>query len=244
MRRLLMLAVAVVCAGLAVASFASPPRAGAQEDQVAQGRGLFLEGCSACHGDDARGVPGKGPSLIGVGALSANFYVETGRMPLDQPKDEPVRSPPAYSRAAREAIIAYVASLGGPGVPRVDVSRGNVAEGKRTFTEHCAGCHQAVARGGVLPPEGVAPPLQEASATQVVQAIRIGPFTMPRFSSADISSREAESLAKFVVSTRDPDNRGGWGIGNIGPVTEGMVAWLLAGTALVIILRLLGTRET
>jgi len=46
-----------------------------------------------------------------------------------------------------------------------------------------------------------------------------------------------------VLSTRHPPDRGGWGIGNIGPIPEGMVAWLLAGAALLIIARLLGERR-
>jgi ubiquinol-cytochrome c reductase cytochrome c subunit len=46
-----------------------------------------------------------------------------------------------------------------------------------------------------------------------------------------------------VLSTHHLDNAGGWGIGNIGPVPEGLVAWLLAGTALLIVVRLLGERN-
>jgi hypothetical protein len=30
------------------------------------------------------------------------------------------------------------------------------------------------------------------------------------------------------LSTNHPDNRGGWGIGNIGPIPEGLVTWLIA----------------
>jgi ubiquinol-cytochrome c reductase cytochrome c subunit len=45
-----------------------------------------------------------------------------------------------------------------------------------------------------------------------------------------------------VLYTRAPDDAGGWGIGHIGPVPEGMVAWLMAGAALVLVCRLIGER--
>jgi ubiquinol-cytochrome c reductase cytochrome c subunit len=43
-----------------------------------------------------------------------------------------------------------------------------------------------------------------------------------------------------VQSIRHPDNRGGWGIGNLGPVPEGMVTWFLAMAALLAVARLIG----
>ena len=50
------------------------------------------------------------------------------------------------------------------------------------------------------------------------------------------------SLARYIRSTQHPDDLGGWGIGRIGPIPEGMVAWLLAAAALLLIARLLGER--
>jgi ubiquinol-cytochrome c reductase cytochrome c subunit len=49
-----------------------------------------------------------------------------------------------------------------------------------------------------------------------------------------------DSIARYVQTTQHPDDAGGWGIGHIGPVPEGMVAWLLAGAALLIVARLIG----
>ena len=50
-----------------------------------RGRDLFVQGCSSCHGFDARGVAGVGPDLHWVGEEAADFYLRTGRMPLDEP---------------------------------------------------------------------------------------------------------------------------------------------------------------
>jgi ubiquinol-cytochrome c reductase cytochrome c subunit len=245
MRRWAAALVAFTCAVLALVTWAAP-RGRAQGDQgplVRAGRADYLEACSTCHGDDARGIRGKGPALVGAGAAAADFYLSTGRMPLAHPSDEPMRAPPAYGPAPRRALVAYLASLGGPPVPRVDAAAGSLSEGKRLFTSHCSGCHQVVAEGGIVAPDGVAPPLQEADARQIVEAMRVGPYTMPPFSDREITDAQANSLARFVLSTRDPVDRGGWGIGHLGPVPEGMVAWLLAGAALLVVLRLLGKRS-
>lgn len=219
----------------------SPP---ADPGLVSRGRRLFSEACSACHGTDLRGRPDRGPSLRGVGARAADFYLATGRMPLEQPNEEPVRTHPAFPAGERAALIAYIASFGGAGIPAVDVANGDLAQGRKLFTENCAGCHQLVARGGVVPPAGVAPALQQATPTQIAEAVRIGPYTMPAFSPRQLDAHQLTSIARYVRWTRHPDNRGGWGIGNIGPVPEGMVAWLIGGAAALLVARLLGERTT
>jgi ubiquinol-cytochrome c reductase cytochrome c subunit len=190
---------------------------------------------------DARGVAGKGPSLVGAGAAAADFYLETGRMPLSHPDVEPQRAPPAYSAAERRALVAYVGSLGGPPIPTVNAAAGSLRDGFTAFREHCAGCHAITARGGVAPP-GTAPALQQATAVQIAEAVRVGPYLMPRFDERQIDAHQMDSIAAYVLSMRHPDNRGGWGIGNIGPIPEGLVAWLLAGTALLLVARLIGER--
>jgi ubiquinol-cytochrome c reductase cytochrome c subunit len=208
---------------------------------VGKGRDLFIDGCSSCHGLDARGTAGQGPSLLEAGGAAADFYLSTGRMPLDNPEDEPLRTKPAYRQADLKALVSYIGSLGGPPIPRADPGRGKLNEGFREFSSSCAGCHQTVARGGITP-GAVAPPLQDATPTQIAEAVRIGPYLMPRFSKRQISDVELDSIVRYVLSTRDPDDRGGWGIGHLGPIPEGMVAWLLAGLALLAVARLIGER--
>lgn len=206
------------------------------------GRALFDEACATCHGDDARGIPGTAPSLHGAGRQAADFYLSTGRMPLADPADEPVRTRPAYTDAERRALVDYVGSLGGPDIPQVTPENGSLSEGQELFTSHCAGCHQIEGQGGVVP-GGVAPDLQDATAVQIAEAVRVGPYLMPAFTERQISRHELDSITRYVLSTRHPPDRGGWGIGNIGPIPEGMVAWLLAGAALLVVARLLGERR-
>jgi ubiquinol-cytochrome c reductase cytochrome c subunit len=205
------------------------------------GRRLFVQGCSSCHGFEGEGVKGSGPSLIGAGEGAADFYLRTGRMPLSAPDEEPVRGPSPYTDAQIRALTKYVGSFGGPPIPEVHPEDGDLAEGQKLFTEHCAGCHQIVGRGGMLP-GAVIPDLGAANATDVAEAVRIGPYVMPSFDHLDQS--EVDDLARYVEYTHDPEDKGGWGIGHIGPIPEGMVAWLLAGVALLFTIRLIGERTT
>ena len=241
MRRsaLLVLAVAAATASLLLFT-AAGSSSSAASDQVARGHLLFQEGCAVCHGPSAQGITGRGPSLIGAGAAAADFYLSTGRMPLASPSDMPLRNRPAYKRPDIDALVAFVGSLGGPAIPHVDPASGNLAQGLELFTSHCAGCHQVVAQGGIVT-GSVAPNLGQATPTQIAEAVRVGPNLMPPFSRYAIPDDQLASVIRYVLQTRDPKNAGGWSIGLIGPIPEGLVAWLLAGVALLAIARLIGS---
>jgi len=208
---------------------------------VERGRDLYVQGCSDCHGFDAHGVEGVAPDLHGAGALAADFYLRTGRMPLADPDEQPMRTDPIYDEEELAALVAYVGSLGGPPVPGIDTAGADLARGRLLFTENCAGCHQVVGQGGILP-GAVAPDLQVSSALDVAEATHIGPYVMPKFD--QLGDDEVADIAAYVTSTQDLEDRGGWGIGHIGPIPEGMVAWLLAGAAVLITIRLIGERTT
>ena len=235
---------------LALAALVIVPAARAQTGDVTRGRHLYGPYCIACHGANGMGVIGsrsegqkrEGPPLAGVGALAADFYLRTGYMPLHEVGKEPRRSRVLFSEDEIRALVAYVASLGhGPPVPKPRPERGSISEGLKLFTDHCAGCHQIVAQGGFLT-GGVAPPLDRATPTQVAEAIRIGPYLMPRFSPRQITPAQVNSIVRYVEYAKNPDDRGGWAIGHIGPVPEGLVTWFLAATALVGICLVLGKR--
>jgi ubiquinol-cytochrome c reductase cytochrome c subunit len=247
-----MVAAAVVCAALALVDFATRWNASAtplgkpppvSSSLVAQGHSLFESSCAACHGLAAGGVRGRAPSLRGVGALAADFYLETGRMPLPSSRAQPLRSTPAFPPRKIAALIAYVASFGGPPVPFVHPREGSLAEGQRLFGIDCAGCHTIQGQGGIVT-GAIVPSLNEATPTQIGEAVRIGPYVMPRFGEGELSTAQLNSLARYIQSIQHPDNLGGWGIGRIGPIPEGMVAWLLAAAALLLIARLLGERTS
>lgn len=217
------------------------PQLGAAES----GAGLYLQGCVSCHGLNAAGVPPGsdhfGPPLQSVGAQAADFYLRTGYMPVEKANGEPVRKSSPYSDAEIRSLVGYVASFGGPPIPQPHTERGNLSEGMRLFTENCAACHQVAAQGGLVV-GGTAPQLDSATATQVAEAVRIGPYLMPRFTKKQLDDRQVDSIVRYVQFARAPDDRGGWGIGHLGPIPEGLVAWLLAGGALVGVALVIGGR--
>ncbi|HET6830787.1 MAG TPA: c-type cytochrome [Solirubrobacterales bacterium] len=250
----LLLAAVLLVAG----SSEAPAGAQVSADDRESGAALYASGCQSCHGVSGEGVSGVGPR-IGSGATqgagpplldvtpgTVHFYLSTGYMPLDDPRDVPKRSAPAYDPEEIEALVAYVASLGADRqpaekLPTVDPESGSLSEGQEIFTESCAGCHQVVAEGGVIG-EGVAPELRAATDQQIAEAVRAGPYLMPRFSEHQIDDDELDSLVAYVNYTQDPRDEGGWGIGHIGPIPEGLAAWLVAAIALVGVARLIGRR--
>jgi ubiquinol-cytochrome c reductase cytochrome c subunit len=241
---------------LAVKAPAAPPAGppivptGGERDAATLelGQELFAANCVRCHGIGGRGIvrgadPAlRGPSLRGVGALAADFYLHTGYMPLADAGDQPVRARPRFVEREIRGIVQYVASLGrGPAVPTPRPGAGSVAEGRELFTDHCAGCHQAVAEGGVMP-GAKAPPLNRATPRQIAEAVRIGPYVMPKFSQKDLSDAQLNAIVAYVQYAKDPRDEGGWGINHLGPFPEGMIAWLLAIPALLLICRAIGKR--
>jgi ubiquinol-cytochrome c reductase cytochrome c subunit len=238
----------LMIATLGVLMFAGQAGAGPSSADAASaagaglGRALFLRDCSSCHGFHARGIHGTAPSLVGVGALAADFELSTGRMPLPAPGVEPVRGTPAFDTREQRALVAYIGSLGGPGVPHVSTRGSSISAGRTAFQQSCAGCHTITAAGGVIPGASV-PGLQQATAVQVAEAVRLGPYLMPRFGTSQISPRKLDAITAYVVSTQNPDDAGGWGIGHLGPVPEGMVAWLIGLASLLVVARLAGERE-
>jgi quinol---cytochrome-c reductase cytochrome c subunit len=227
--------------GPAVAPAAGSASAGSG---AGTGKALFGESCSSCHGDDGAGISGRGPSLKNSGAWQADFYLRTGRMPLDDPHDQPRRTEPGFDKSEIRALSAYVASLGRPSpAPRVDPAAGSLSDGMHLFTLHCSGCHQVVAEGGAVTGARV-PDLHSASAEDIAQAVRIGPYVMPAFNERQIDQRDLDSITRYVLSTRDPDDAGGWSLGHLGPIPEGIVTWFVGMALIVVATRIIGERTT
>jgi ubiquinol-cytochrome c reductase cytochrome c subunit len=260
-RRIALVALGVVAVLLAVLLMAPNGARGGTGGTVSidgplvhRGAALYAASCSQCHGVNGAGrsapgvesgvgdVAGVGPSLRGVGALAVDFYLRTGYMPLRNPYDQPRRSRVLFSEHDLRALVAYVASLGqGPAIPHPRPALGSVSAGFSLFVQNCAGCHQISAAGGYVP-DSVAPPLAADSARQIAEAVRIGPNLMPRFSRSLLSDGQLNSVIAYVRYTDAPYDRGGWSLGHIGPVPEGLVAWFIAAVVLVGVTLTVGRR--
>ena len=191
------------------------------------------------------GLLAAGPARAASGTpkdpLAADFYLRTGYMPLRHIGLQPRRQPIFLRDHQIKALVAYIATFGGPPIPTPRPELGSLSQGQALFTEHCAGCHQVVAQGGYV--TGAVPPeLVQATPRQVAQAVRIGPYVMPKFSQRSISDRQLDSIVRYVEFTKKPTRPGGWGLGFIGPVPEGLVTWFLAIPALICLCLLLGRR--
>lgn len=226
----------VAAAALMGLSRTAPAEAAApRQDPVADGKALYDIGCVSCHGVGGVGSS-EGPTLVGVGAASADFYLTTGRMPLAVTGQQPPRKRPAFTRSQIDALVAYVASLGGgPAVPNVATADADLAHGGVLYRANCASCHNAAGIGGALSYGRHAPALSSATATQVVEAMRVGPGQMPVFDELTLTRTDANDIARYVEYLRDPDDRGGLSLGRSGPVGEGFVALLFGLGGLIVI---------
>lgn len=236
----------VVAVALAPASAGPAARAARtiEKGEVELGRRLFETGCASCHGVEARGTP-RGPNLRGVGAAAVDFWVSTGRMPLERNTEIAVRKPPSYDRTQVKALVAYVTSLddSGPAIPEIDPAAADIVEGGELYRGNCAACHGAVGIGGALARTRHAPRLAPATALQIAEAIRIGPGAMPSFGPETFDDEQVSAIVKYVRELDSPEDPGGIGLGHAGPIAEGFVGWLVGLGVLLVAAWWIGERE-
>jgi ubiquinol-cytochrome c reductase cytochrome c subunit len=236
------LLVAIIAGGGLLQVGSGGGMATAVQSAQAGGRGqeLYQQSCASCHGQQGEGTE-RGPTLVGVGAASTDYYLSTGRMPITEEERSPSRGEPAFGQADIDALVAYVASLGGgPPIPAVDPTAGRLPEGERLYQENCAACHSATGTGGALTSGQVAPSLAPSTPVQVAEAIRVGPGAMPKFDPKALDDRQVDSIAGYVGQLQRGGDPGGHGLGRVGPVTEGLVAWVIGLGLLVLVVRRLG----
>ena len=220
-------------------------------EQVAKGRQLFLVGCAFCHGQNGEGISTRngnqiGPSLVGVGAAAVDFQVGTGRMPMAQPGQQAPRKTPTYTDAEIASLAAYVASLGpGPAIPNAsEYSLDNMTDEERQqaivqggliFRTNCSACHGFEGSGGAMPNGGAAPKIRGVEPKYIVEAMLTGPQAMDNFSNGNLSVEEKRDIIAYLQSLQDNPDYGGFGMGGIGPVSEGMFAWIVGIGSLVVV---------
>ena len=223
-------------------SFYLPP-----SSYIAPGHILFEQNCSTCHGTDATGSA-IAPDLQGVGAGTVDFWLSTGRMPLANASEAAVEKPPRFTNTQILQIVAFVNSLHPPGmgniaIPRVDLSNTNLTEGNDLFVLNCAACHTITGSGDAIAENNYAPSLHNATATQVVEAMRTGPGNMPRFGPGTLTDQQVADIVAYVTGPiQKPANHGGLGLGGVGPVAEGFIALLVGVGGLMLVAYWLGDR--
>ena len=239
--------VAALLASGGVYSMLAPASASKTSDDaatIAKGKALFEVGCASCHGKNAEGIVTAkgdqyGPSLVGVGAAAVDFQVGTGRMPMAQPGAQAARKKPVYNDQQIEALGAYIASLGpGPSVPDVtqqDVDDADLVEGGSFFRTNCTACHNFAGSGGALPGGKYAPNLRGVSPKHIYEAMLTGPQQMPVFSDGVLTPQDKLDIIAYLKKNEDTPSYGGVTLGSIGPVSEGLFAWLVGIGSLVLV---------
>ena len=196
---------------------------------LAAGQELFVKTCATCHGMNAQGTS-LAPSLVGVGAAAVDFQMSTGRMPGKDIGPEMDRKPVTFTPAQIHAIADYVASLGGgptiPSAAQVSTAGANTALGQSLFITDCAQCHNFDGAGGALTYGKFAPALTESTPTQIYEAMLTGPEAMPVFSDTTITPAQKRDIIDYITRLRAEPNPGGFSLGRIGPVTEGIVGFI------------------
>jgi ubiquinol-cytochrome c reductase cytochrome c subunit len=232
---------ALTLAGGAYSVFAPGLQASAEDTQLsgaaADGKALYDVSCVSCHGSNAQGVEGRGPSLVGVGSAAVEFQVGTGRMPMGRQEAQAQRKPPIYNDDQVRQIGQYIQELGGgPQVPGGDVTaNADVAEGGRLFRINCSSCHAFGGGGGALSSGKFAPSLHPASDRQIYAAMLTGPQNMPVFGDNQLRPDQKADLIAYVQETlkNQHTDQGGFNLGRYGPVTEGLAIFLVGIVALV-----------
>lgn len=221
-------------ASAAMAATEAPTSASTQLT-VEDGEKLFQANCATCHGLDLQGTD-NGPSLYGVGELSVEFQVATGRMPLQMQAPQAPQKPVQFTQPQIEAMAAYVQSVApGPTYPedRILDGEGDVAHGAELFRVNCAMCHNVAAAGGALTEGKYAPALTSTSALHIYAAMVTGPQNMPVFGDMNLSDEDKRDIISALLFQQQEVPVGGFTLGSLGPVSEGLFVWIFGIGALV-----------
>lgn len=204
---------------------------------VDDGKKLFQANCATCHGLNLQGSS-EGPSLYGVGELAVEFQVSTGRMPLQASAPQAPQKPAQFTEEQILAMAAYVQSMApGPTFPAEETidGQGDVARGAELFRVNCAMCHNVAAAGGALTEGKYAPALGKTSALHMYAAMVTGPQNMPVFNDLTLTTEDKRDIISALLFLQQNESPGGFSLGSLGPVSEGLFIWIFGIGGLIAI---------
>jgi ubiquinol-cytochrome c reductase cytochrome c subunit len=199
-----------------------------QAELADEGSRLFQANCATCHGMALQGTE-QGPTLIGVGEASVDFQVGTGRMPLAATGPQAEQKPVQFTDEQVDALAAFVGSKSpGPGLPSEETvaGEGDAAAGGELFRINCAMCHNVAGAGGALTQGKYAPSLSGTTSTHVYEAMVTGPQNMPVFNNNNLTLEDKADIITYLQFLDKNPSPGGFELGNLGPVSEGLFMWI------------------
>jgi ubiquinol-cytochrome c reductase cytochrome c subunit len=205
------------------------------QSTIDEGKVLSDANCASCHGLDAAGTE-NGPTLIGVGSAAVDFQVGTGRMPMARNQPQAEQKPAQFTDEQVTALAEYVASLApGPAIPDEEYLQadGDATNGAELFRINCAMCHNVAGAGGALTQGKYAPTLRGVLPQHIYEAMQTGPQNMPVFNDLNISPEEKADIITYLKYIEDNPSPGGFRLGDLGPVAEGLFMWIFGLGALV-----------
>jgi ubiquinol-cytochrome c reductase cytochrome c subunit len=230
--------IGLVATGGAYALFSTTASAStttANEQLLTEGSKLFQANCATCHGLNLQGTK-QGPTLLGVGAASVQFQVSTGRMPAAASGPQEEEKTPQFTDQQALALALFVGSKApGPAIPEKQYlgGTGNAAKGAELFRINCAMCHNVAGAGGALTEGKYAPSLSGVSGLHIYEAMLTGPQNMPVFNNKNLTPTQKADIITYLKYLDKNPSPGGFDLGNLGPVSEGLFIWIFGLGAVV-----------
>jgi ubiquinol-cytochrome c reductase cytochrome c subunit len=159
-------------------------------------------------------------------------------MPATRQEAQIEEKPPQLSDEQARKIGQYIQELGGgPQLPEGNdlaaTGEDAIAQGGELFRINCASCHGNAARGGALSSGKFAPSISGISQRQIYAAMLTGPQNMPVFGDNQLTPDQKREIIAYLENLKHDKDPGGWNIGRVGPVSEGLAIFLVGMVALV-----------
>lgn len=156
-----------------------------------------------------------------------------------QPGAQVPRKKVIYTQAEIDQLAAFVSSLGaGPNIPtkaQYGPDGADIAKGGELFRDNCTQCHNFTGKGGALTHGKFAPSLEGVDPKHIYEAMQTGPQNMPSFPDTTLSEQNKKDIIAYLnaVNGDDTVSPGGLELGGLGPVSEGLFAWIFGLGALI-----------
>jgi ubiquinol-cytochrome c reductase cytochrome c subunit len=104
-------------------------------------------------------------------------------------------------------------------------------------------CHNVAGAGGALTEGKFAPAVTGVEARHIYNAMITGPQNMPVFNDANLTPEDKQDIITYIKYVEENRSVGGFELGSIGPVAEGLFIWVIGFGVIIAITVWLGARS-